>query len=175
MNRIFTVFTVLFTLSFMIFSCSGRDDDKGNPSGYIQISTNERLNIDNVNVHEMLNYNSTNKNVYIFSFTNIGKVNSNGITATKRVQMGVEFPNNEILDGDFNYQNSTRKMEYASTWYMDFDGASGKSEQISSEGKCSIKRIGRDRFTVTFSFKTGPDRIISGEYSGRVIIHDEKM
>ncbi|AJW62225.1 hypothetical protein VO54_00739 [Elizabethkingia miricola] len=175
MNRIFTVFTVLFTLSFMIFSCSIRDDDKGNPSGYIQISTNEKLNIDNVNVHEMLNYNFTNKNVYIFSFTNIGKVNSNGVTATKTVQMGVEFPNNEILDGDFNYQNSTRKMEYASTWYMDFDGASGKSEQISSEGKCSIKRIGRDRFTITFSFKTGSDRIISGEYSGKVIIHEEKM
>jgi hypothetical protein len=97
------------------------------------------------------------------------------VTATKTVQMGWNF---QIMK---SWMVILTIRIVPERWNMPLRGIwilmvpQGKSEQISSEGKCSIKRIGRDRFTVTFSFKTGPDRIISGEYSGKVIIHDEKM
>ncbi|WP_407481264.1 hypothetical protein [Elizabethkingia meningoseptica] len=171
MKKIFTLFILLSFFSFVFVACSSRDDSSSS-SGYIQVNA-EKINIDNVNVHEKINSNGTNSNEYIFIFTNIGKSN-NGIRATKTVQLGIELPTTEQLNGDFNFKSNTRKISYASTWYMDFDGSNGVSKNILSEGKCSIERKGENNFTVRFSFNIGEGESVTGEYSGRVILHNGK-
>ena len=162
--------SILFIIFSFVFTFCSRDESVDS-LGFFQINGAEKININNVNVHEELNYNSTNTNHYTFIFTHIRNSTVNGIKTSKTVQLEVELPSTENLNGDFNYNSNSRKIVFGGTWYMNYDGTSQPIEQI-SEGTCTIKRNSTKNFTVNFLFKTLNGKLISGEYSGNVVLHD---
>lgn len=166
MKKLISSFLLLLAFSLVFISCS-RDDDDNAGTGFFQINNGEKIVISNTNVDEELNYNSTNTSHYTFIFMHLDN-STNGISTTKTVQLEVEFPKTENLNGDFNYTSSTRKILFDGTWYMNI-GTSQPIEQI-SEGSCTIKRNSTKSFTVNFSFKSLSGKIISGEYSGNVVL-----
>lgn len=161
-------FSMLLLLAFSLLFVSCRsDEDSSSSNNYIQVDGVTKYKISSAVVMGFKAQDATDTNVYSVSF-----ISTDGTSTAKTVQLAVEFPYNQTIDGTYTISSTTRYLDDWLSSYTETSGSNSQSYNNLSVGTCTIKRNSTKNFTVTFSIKPSNGKVISGSFSGDVTLQE---
>lgn len=164
MKKTFLFFTIILTSTYFLFSCS--NDDEVTVDNYFQVDGGVHYDIDNAVVQGFVAEDSSEENYYGISFS------SQQNSIIRNVQLAIFFPFNQSIDGTYTIIGTTRNLDSWLSNYSIFQNNSSQAFNDLSAGTCTVERNSNNNFDITFSITLNNGQVVSGQYSGSVVLQE---
>lgn len=159
----------IFLLSFAALISCNNDRESEQQNNYFTVDGGAPNVIETATASFSVEFSPQgDRNVASFVFTSFDRQKATG--PYKTVQLGIDFPVSESINGTYSLNSRTRRIRDYSTWYTYFNGQNGVGEGNPSEATVTVTKNSGSSYNVIFSYKTETNKRITGQYNGNVII-----
>ncbi len=165
MKKTVYFFAILLSVFLSFTSCSKESEEE--VDNYLQVDGGTHYKITQATVMGFIAQNGEEENYYLISL-----VAQEGST-TRIVQLAIFFPYNQSINGTYTIPESSR---YLNSWLSNYsitENSNIQSFNDLSEGTCAVDKVSSNNFKITFSIKPNNNQVITGQFSGTVILQEQ--